>query len=148
MFAMRRRLVTRSPEVKPNPLLRVVRTMSPSRTSTLKPRWVSAWASNWARVVFPEALNPINQTQNAPLAAAGDSGASPEELCKSMFLTLAGWIGAQFDGGPPVLIIINYNWGWTGKKAPRNSWTPWPGPAMTDTPGSGTPEQKIESGKK
>ena len=92
MAAMRRRLVTRSPGVKPNPLLRVVRTMSPSRTSTLKPRCASARASNWARVVFPEALNPINQTQNAPFTAAGGSGTSPDELCKPMSLTFPGWI--------------------------------------------------------
>src|SRR5665647_1623754 len=125
MVAMRRRLVTRSPEVKPNPLDRVVRTMSPSRTSTLKPRWDSAWASNWARVVFPEALNPINQTQNAPFTAVGGFGSSPDELGKPISLTFAGWIcPAVWRRRDRGLIIIKYNYGWTGKKPPNRSWTP------------------------
>jgi hypothetical protein len=46
-------------------------------------------------VVFPEALNPINQTQNAPFTAAGCSGTSPDELCKPRSLTFSGWINPR-----------------------------------------------------
>ena len=48
----------------------------------VKPFSLRASPSRRARVVFPEALSPINQMQKAPLAAAEASGAFFENLGK------------------------------------------------------------------
>src|SRR4051794_5824864 len=59
---MRRMLVSLSSFEKPRPLERLVRTSSPSRTSTWTPRAESSAESMAASVLLPAPLNPVNQT--------------------------------------------------------------------------------------
>src|SRR5919202_6299613 len=70
--AMRRMLVSRSSREKPRPLERWVRTTSPSRTSTPRPRAHNSVASCLAMVVLPAPERPVNQTVN-PLATSSSS---------------------------------------------------------------------------
>src|SRR5689334_2563398 len=64
---MRRMLVSRSSREKPSPLLRCVRTSSPSSTSTGTPRSRSATASRAESVDLPAPESPVNQTVNPSL---------------------------------------------------------------------------------
>ncbi|HLD47219.1 MAG TPA: hypothetical protein VJA64_05295, partial [Desulfobaccales bacterium] len=66
--------------------------------------------SNWARVVFPEALNPINQMQNAPFTAAGGFGPPPDELCKSLSPIFLDGPAPRSGGGDPKTLKVYYNW--------------------------------------
>src|SRR5262245_32641205 len=61
---MRRMLVSRSSLEKPRPLLRFVRTSSPSSTSTLTPRARSCGTSALVSVVLPAPDNPVNHNVN------------------------------------------------------------------------------------
>src|SRR5437016_1127213 len=57
---MRRILVSRSSFEKPSPLLKLVRTSSPSSTSTFKPRSRKMGASASVSVVLPAPERPVN----------------------------------------------------------------------------------------
>src|SRR5437879_6494919 len=59
--AMRFMLVSRSSRLKPNPLLKCVRTISPSSTSTLSPCSLKRHSMISERVLFPEPERPVNQ---------------------------------------------------------------------------------------
>src|SRR5947209_5284216 len=59
--AMRLMLVSRSSRLKPNPLLKCVRTISPSRTSTLRSCSLKRHSMISERVLFPEPERPVNQ---------------------------------------------------------------------------------------
>src|SRR5262245_51596028 len=61
---MRRMLVSRSSFEKPRPLLRFVRTSSPSSTSILTPRARSCGTSSLVSVVLPAPDNPVNHNVN------------------------------------------------------------------------------------
>src|SRR5581483_10447233 len=61
---MRRILVSRSSLEKPRPLLRLVRTSSPSSTSTLTPRARSSGKIASVKVVLPAPDSPVNQSVN------------------------------------------------------------------------------------
>src|SRR5262249_49779454 len=61
---MRRMLVSRSSLLKPKPLLRFVRTSSPSRTSTRLPIALSRGVSASVSVDFPAPDMPVNQRVN------------------------------------------------------------------------------------
>src|SRR5262249_32309445 len=61
---MRRMLVSRSSLLKPKPLLRLVRTSSPSRTSTCLPSALSRGVSASVSVDFPAPDMPVNQRVN------------------------------------------------------------------------------------
>src|SRR5215813_2451653 len=61
---MRRMLVSRSSLEKPRPLLRFVRTSSPSSTSMLTPRARSCGTSALVSVVLPAPDNPVNHNVN------------------------------------------------------------------------------------
>jgi hypothetical protein len=61
---MRRTFMLRSSREKLRPLLRLVRTMSPSRTSTLRPRSFSSFSTISATVVLPAPERPVNQSVN------------------------------------------------------------------------------------
>src|SRR5262245_21376537 len=56
---MRRMLVSRSSLLNPRPLERLVRTSSPSNTSTLRRRWPSSLTRAVVSVVFPAPDNPV-----------------------------------------------------------------------------------------
>src|SRR5574341_1365517 len=58
---MRRILVSRSSLENPNPLLKFVRTTSPSSTSTLPPRAFNIGTSCSVIVDFPAPERPVNQ---------------------------------------------------------------------------------------
>src|SRR5258705_9211791 len=57
---MRLMLVSRSSLEKPSPFDRLVRTSSPSKTSTFTPRTLSSAAKRAANVVLPAPDNPVN----------------------------------------------------------------------------------------
>src|SRR6185437_16754298 len=59
---MRRILVSRSSREKPRPLLRLVRTSSPSSSSTVSPRARSSGTSARESVDLPAPESPVNQT--------------------------------------------------------------------------------------
>src|SRR6266566_8550567 len=59
--AMRLMLVSRSSRLNPSPLLKCVRTISPSRISTLHPRSFKRCSMISERVLFPEPESPVNQ---------------------------------------------------------------------------------------
>src|SRR5438034_3519648 len=59
--AIRLMLVSRSARLKPRPLLKWVRTTSPSSTSTLRPRALRRCSTAWARVLLPALGRPVNQ---------------------------------------------------------------------------------------
>src|SRR5258707_7091917 len=61
---MRLMLVSRSSLEKPSPFDRLVRTSSPSKTSTFTPRTVNSAAKRAANVVLPAPDNPVNHTVN------------------------------------------------------------------------------------
>src|SRR5688572_25043605 len=58
---MRRMLVSRSAFEKPRPLLRLVRTTSPSSVSKLRSRRLNSRSSSEAMVDFPAPERPVNQ---------------------------------------------------------------------------------------
>src|SRR6266702_7097962 len=60
--AMRLMLVSRSSRLKPSPLLRWVRTMSPSSTSTLRPHALSLCSMSLDSVLLPAPESPVNQS--------------------------------------------------------------------------------------
>src|SRR5579872_1892304 len=59
--AIRLMLVSRSSRLKPRPLLKWVRTISPSSTSTLRPRSFKRCSIISERVLLPEPERPVNQ---------------------------------------------------------------------------------------
>src|SRR5579884_2980043 len=59
--AMRLMLVSRSSRLKPRPLLRCVRTTSPSRISTLRPRACKRCSIASESVLLPAPERPVNQ---------------------------------------------------------------------------------------
>jgi hypothetical protein len=61
---MRRMFVMRSSRLKPRPMERFVRTMSPSRTSTRRPLFRSSFSTISPMVVFPDPERPVNHTVN------------------------------------------------------------------------------------
>src|SRR3954468_7208549 len=61
---MRRMFVSRSSLENPSPLLRWVRTTSPSSTSTFMPRLRSSFTTISLTVVLPAPLRPVNQSVN------------------------------------------------------------------------------------
>src|SRR5436305_1490647 len=65
---MRLMLVSRSSRLKPRPLLKCVRTISPSSTSTLRPRSFRRFSMISERVLFPAPESPVNQIVNPVLA--------------------------------------------------------------------------------
>src|SRR5581483_5075926 len=67
---MRRMLVSRSSREKPSPLLRFVRTSSPSRTSMRTPRSRSRGARYSASVDLPAPESPVNQSVNPGVVSA------------------------------------------------------------------------------
>ena len=73
---MRSTFVSRSSFEKPRPFDRCVRTVSPSRYSTIAPRWSSSGPTRCAIVVFPEPERPVNQRQKPPPRVSPDSGCS------------------------------------------------------------------------
>src|SRR4051812_22546871 len=70
---MRRMLVSRSSREKPRPLLRLVRTTSPSRWSTRMPRRSSSGPTISAIVLLPAPDSPVNQSVN-PWFSCGTCG--------------------------------------------------------------------------
>src|SRR5439155_4701406 len=68
--AMRLMLVSRSSRLKPSPLLKCVRTISPSSTSTLCPRSFRHCLMISARVLLPEPESPVNQSVKPVCAIA------------------------------------------------------------------------------
>src|SRR5450759_4737793 len=65
---MRLILVSRSSRLKPRPLLKCVRTISPSSTSTLRPRSFRRFSMISERVLFPAPESPVNQIVNPVFA--------------------------------------------------------------------------------
>src|SRR2546423_8420773 len=61
---IRRTLVSRSSRLKPRPCERLVRTTSPSSTSTFAPAARNRSASIEEIVLFPEPDRPVNQSVN------------------------------------------------------------------------------------
>src|SRR6266446_597808 len=59
--AMRLMLVSRSSRLKPSPLLKCVRTTSPSSTSTFIPYSLRRFSSSWAIVLFPAPESQVSQ---------------------------------------------------------------------------------------
>src|SRR5579863_6819714 len=59
--AIRLMLVSRSSRLKPRPLLKCVRTISPSSTSTLRPHCFKRCSIISDRVLLPEPERPVNQ---------------------------------------------------------------------------------------
>ena len=73
---IRSMFVSRSSFEKPRPFERCVRTVSPSRYSTTRPRRSSSGPTRCAMVVFPEPESPVNQSVKPPPRARSDSGCS------------------------------------------------------------------------
>src|SRR5438270_6485576 len=65
---MRLMLVSRSSRLKPSPLLKCVRTISPSSTSTLRPRSRRRCSIISERVLLPAPESPVNQIVNPVFA--------------------------------------------------------------------------------
>src|SRR6266704_2409810 len=59
--AIRLMLVSRSSRLKPSPLLKCVRTTSPSSASTFIPYSLRRFSSSWAIVLFPAPESPVSQ---------------------------------------------------------------------------------------
>src|SRR5439155_1548241 len=66
--------VSRSSFEKPSPFDRCVRTVSPSRYSTMWPRRSSSGPTRCAIVVLPEPDRPVNQSVKPPPRTRSDSG--------------------------------------------------------------------------
>src|SRR3990172_3684969 len=79
---IRRMLVSRSSRENPSPLLRWVRTTSPSRisTATFPRRWISS-RTQWAIVVFPAPESPVNHTVK-PLFGVCSTAPPASLVCK------------------------------------------------------------------
>src|SRR6266699_601719 len=69
--AMRLMLVSLSSRLNPSPLLKCVRTISPSRISTLRPCCFKRCSIISARVLFPEPERPVNHIVKPLLAIYG-----------------------------------------------------------------------------
>src|SRR5262245_35234392 len=69
---MRRMFVSRSSLLNPRPLLRFVRTTSPSSSSTVMPRLSIVFWIFFARVVLPAPESPVNQIVKPVVAMGGD----------------------------------------------------------------------------
>src|SRR3712207_2223239 len=74
---MRNTFMLRSSLEKPRPLERLVRTMSPSRTSTLRPLSLSSLSTISATVVLPAPERPVNHNVNPRWFSAPFSIQSP-----------------------------------------------------------------------
>src|SRR5918998_3751952 len=74
---MRNTFILRSSLEKPRPLDRLVRTMSPSRTSTLRPLSLSSLSTISATVVLPAPERPVNHNVNPRWFSAPFSMPSP-----------------------------------------------------------------------
>src|SRR3989304_5665401 len=102
---MRRMFVSRSSLLNPRPLLRLVRTTSPSSVSTFRPRPRRTGSSAWAMVVLPAPESPVNQTvkpccvtKSPPL-----SGLFDEEEPHPQQLAEDAWVARGRDEAPSVV---------------------------------------------
>ena len=73
---IRSMFVSRSSFEKPRPFERCVRTVSPSRYSTIRPRRSSSGPTTWAIVDLPDPERPVNQSVKPPSRTRSDSGCS------------------------------------------------------------------------
>src|SRR3712207_386596 len=78
---IRSMFVSRSSFEKPRPFERWVRTVSPSRYSTMQPRSSSAGPTRCAIVDLPAPERPVNQSVKPPPRTRSDSGCSWAWMC-------------------------------------------------------------------